>query len=1202
MAKRHEPPGDGKAIGSRARALRARFAALATGTILLGALAVGGMASPASAATIIDGCTIVANPTSATHANCTSRNLSNADLSGLNLAYANLSGSNLTKANLTGSNLSSANLTPANLSGANLLGANLSGANLSGSNLSGANLSGANLHGANLSGSNLSGANLSGANLSGANLSGSNLSGANLSGANLSGANLTGSNLSKAHLGEANLSGANVSGANLNAFFAATVMPNGTVNSSGSTITVSPGTASVPNGLTQAFAATAHYSDGTTIALSNNVSWSSSNAQVATVSPTGVATGVVPDPSHSATFPQAATIRATAGTVYGSGQLTVVAPNLVSLAVAPTSAAVVVGSTQVFTATGTYTDNATRVLTSATWSSTKTSVATISSTGVATGVGPGSAAIQASSGSTSGSATLTTVPVLGVTTASPLPDAVQGASGYSQRLASTGGTGAATWTLAPGSNPPPPGLSLAPDGTVSGTPTQAGSYSFTVQATDPGPPPQVATEVVAINVVTQIAITTASLPGGVAGARGYSQTLAAAGGTSPYTWGLAPGSTLPLGLSLAPDGTVSGALPASPGTVSFTVQATDHGSPAQQVTKTVTIPVASQLTVVSIASLVNGVVGQPFSQALGNSASGGTAPYAFTLAPGSNPLPPGLQLGPDGTLSGNPSQAGSYTFSIQATDAGNPSQSAAASVSLTVVAALSATPATSLTTIGVVGQPFDQSLVGTASGGVAPYSWAVATGSTLPPGINLSGDGTLTGTPTAAGSYTFTVQVTDHTNPSQSATTTVTLTVGPALTVTTTSLPDAVGGIAYSQTLSAANGSGILLNWSIVSGSLPDGLTLSPSGVISGSPTATVDTSSSFTVQVTDDSNPPQTATQALSINVDVPLVVSTSSLPDAQAGSAYDATLTTAGTPGPSAPEWFVLGDTLPPGLSLDTFTGAISGTPTTPNYPGTYNFTVQVLEGSAAATKDLSIKVAPLPLTVSYPACVRGSDPGACVNFPPLQQQLPTWDATKPYNQSLSAAGGFLPYTWTITSGDLPVPFCTQDRTDQTAFNGPPACTAGQIGTTILGSDQIYLPPPDGTYVFTAQVTDGSGTTASESLRLQVVNSNTGTETPPPSITTTSLPDDTLGSAYSATLAATGGSGGYFFTIVGGSLPGGLNLSTNGIISGASTAPAVVPGIYNFTVQVEDSFFITATKQLTISVPDPNNPGGTLNCIAGC
>jgi hypothetical protein len=1096
---------------------------------------VGGIAvaSPASAATVIDGCTIVGSPTPTTHTNCSGTNLSNANLSGLNLTYANLSRVNLTNANL------------------------------------------------------------SGANLTGANVSSSNLTGANLSGANLSGANLTGANLKSAHLGEANLSGANVNGANLSAFFAATVMPNGTINSSGSTITVSPGTASVPNGLTQGFAATGHYSDGTTIALTSNVGWSSSNSQVATVSPAGVATGVVPDASHSAAFPKTATIQATAGTVSGSAQLTVVAPNLVSLGVNPSSAAAVAGGTQSFTATGTYTDQATQDLTSsAAWSSTKTSVATVSPAGVATAVGPGTTTIHASSGSVSGSATLSTVAVLGVTTTSPLPDAVQGAPGYSQHLAASGGTGSTTWALAPGSNALPHGLTLAPDGTVSGAADTAGSYSFTVQATDPGPPAQVVTKVVAINVVSQLAITTTSLPGGVAGTQGYSQTLAATGGTSPYTWALAPGSSLPAGLTLATNGTVSGTLPASPSTVSFTVQATDHGSPAQQVTKAVTIPVASQLTLASTALVTNGVVNNPVSQFLG-SASGGTSPYTFAVAPGST-LPPGLALGTDGTLSGSPTQTGSYTFGVQVTDASSPPQSATATDSLTVVPALMAT-ATSLTN-AAVGQPFDQSLTGTASGGVPPYSWALAPGSSLPSGINLADDGSLTGTPTVAGSYSFTVLVSDHTNPSQSATATVSVTVAPALTLTTTSLPDATAGTAYSQPLTATGGSG-LFSWSVVSGSLPDGLSLSSLGVISGTPTATENSSSSFTVQVTSGSNPQQTATQTLSIKVNVPLVISTSSLPDAQAGSAYDATLTATGGSSGQTQEWFVLSGSLPPGLSLDTFSGTISGTPATPAYPGTYNFTVQVL-GGGAATKDLSIKVAPSPLSVSYPPCVRGNDPGVCANLPGLNQQLPTFDANGTYRQSLTAAGGFLPYTWSITSGDLPLQLCSQTRPDPGMFGGPPACAAGQIGTNIDGT--ILTKPFTGTYHFTAQVTDGSGQTASEALVLQVINGLTQTQQL--SITTTSLPDDPLGSPYSATVGAGGGGGGYLFTIVGGGLPGGLSLSLNGTISGTSTAPSVVPGIYNVTVQVQDAFEATATKQLSIRVPDPNNPGGGLTCIIGC
>lgn len=137
-----------------------------------------------------------------------------------------------------------------------------------------------------------------------------------------------------------------------------------------------------------------------------------------------------------------------------------------------------------------------------------------------------------------------------------------------------------------------------------------------------------------------------------------------------------------------------------------------------------------------------------------------------------------------------------------------------------------------------------------ASGGLSPYTFSVTTGS-LPTGLNLaSSTGILSGTPTASGSSTFTVQVADAETPAVVATQSYTLVVVPTLTITTTSLPAANIGVAYSGTL-AATGGVTPYTWSITTGSLPSGLTLnSATGAITGTPTAAG--TFTFTVTVTD--------------------------------------------------------------------------------------------------------------------------------------------------------------------------------------------------------------------------------------------------------------------------------------------------------------------------------------------------------------
>jgi Big-like domain-containing protein/galactose oxidase-like protein len=168
-------------------------------------------------------------------------------------------------------------------------------------------------------------------------------------------------------------------------------------------IAVTPVNASIAAGNTQQFAATGTYSDGSTQNLTSTAAWSSSAPGVATVRAGGLATGVTTG---------ASSLSATMSSITGSATLTVTAPVLVSIAVTPGNASIAVGTTQQFTATGTYSDSSTQNLTStAAWSSSDSSVATISnasgSQGLATTAGLGATTMQATSGAINGSTTLT---------------------------------------------------------------------------------------------------------------------------------------------------------------------------------------------------------------------------------------------------------------------------------------------------------------------------------------------------------------------------------------------------------------------------------------------------------------------------------------------------------------------------------------------------------------------------------------------------------------------------------------------------------------------------------------------------------------------------------------------------------------------------------------------------------------------------
>ncbi|HEX2569635.1 MAG TPA: Ig-like domain-containing protein [Polyangia bacterium] len=191
-------------------------------------------------------------------------------------------------------------------------------------------------------------------------------------------------------------------------------------------IAITPPTPSVPLGTTQQLTATGTYTDNTTLDLTTQVLWASSDPTIATVDNATGAQGLA-TPARTGTT----TVTATMGSVIGSTLLTVTAPRVVSIVVTPANPSVVDGLTQQFTATGTFTDNSVQnITTQVNWASSDSSVATISNTagsqGVATGVNPGTTTITAVLSGVTGMATLTVTPAqptsLMITPASPTLD------------------------------------------------------------------------------------------------------------------------------------------------------------------------------------------------------------------------------------------------------------------------------------------------------------------------------------------------------------------------------------------------------------------------------------------------------------------------------------------------------------------------------------------------------------------------------------------------------------------------------------------------------------------------------------------------------------------------------------------------------------------------------------------------------------
>lgn len=731
-----------------------------------------------------------------------------------------------------------------------------------------------------------------------------------------------------------------------------------------------------------------------------------------------------------------------------------------------------------------------------------------------------------SSGGSDSSTSPPPPPAALVVTTTSLPNAVVGAP-YAAALAAGGGVQPYAWSLTGGFLPP--GVTLAADGTISGTPTISGTYLLTVQVTDGATPPQSTTASLGITVLAtagSVQVTTASLPGGTV-ASAYSSTLVAAGGTSPFTWSLASG-TLPPGLSLDAAGMLSGT-PTTVGTYTFLVQVTDGSTPPESAQRQFTVDVGTAPLTITTTSLPNGVAGTAYSATL--AANGGATPYAWSVSAGA--LPPGLALdAATGAISGTPTTAGGYSFTVQVADSSAPQKVASQAFSVTIAVASNALNITTTALPdGVTTVPY--SATASAVGGTTPYTWSVMGGGGLPPGLALDpATGAVSGTPTAEGTYPFTLRVQDSSTPVKTFSAPFSIDVYAPLQVTTASLPDGVVGVAYSAPIDVVGGLPAYA-FSLASGSLPPGLTLSAAGSIDGTPTATG--TYGFSVQISDGANPTQTISASFSIAVGATLAVTTSSLPDGTAGVPWSQTLVAAGGVAPY--DWVIDAGALPGGIGLDAATGVLSGTPTT---AGSFAFTVTVTD---AATQSASraftvIVTAPTVLTIattSLAGAVQGD----------------------PYSASLTAVGGTQPYAWSISTGALPTGLTLDAAT-------------GAISGTPSGA---------GTSTFTVSVSDASASpqTATQALSISVA--------PRLFITTVSLPPGSTRASYTGTIGVNGGTSPYAFTISAGTLPPGLSLDgATGDIGGTPTTV----GAYAFTVTVTDAGAAqqTASRQFTIDI----------------
>ena len=246
---------------------------------------------------------------------------------------------------------------------------------------------------------------------------------------------------------------------------------------------------------------------------------------------------------------------------------------------------------------------------------------------------------------------------------------------------------------------------------------------------------------------------------------------------------------------------------------------------------------------------------------------------------------------------------------------------------------------------GVLGEFYSESL--DASGGDGPSSWSIRSGS-LPTGLSLtSSTGSILGTATSVGTSTFAVQVSSGW---QTAMRELSITIWDVVTIVSVQPKTGITGEVYADTLTATGGNGVY-TWSVVFGTLPSGLSLSPSGIVSGTPTARARNLVRFAVF----SAGSAASAAVFVVAIDQPQITS-SVLSNGRTGLPYTEQLAMTGGDGLSFNNaWSLVSGDLPPGLSLSG-SGRISGTPT---QAGTWTFRVSVTVYGVSAEGDITITI---------------------------------------------------------------------------------------------------------------------------------------------------------------------------------------------------------------------------------------------------
>ena len=555
----------------------------------------------------------------------------------------------------------------------------------------------------------------------------------------------------------------------------------------------------------------------------------------------------------------------------------------------------------------------------------------------------------------------------------------------------------------------------------------------------------------------------------------------------------------------------------------------------------------------TVPQIVDGFVGLPFSEQL--TATGGVPPYHFSLNP-ETPLPAGLTLSPSGLVSGTPATHTIALLAFSVTDSATPVPGFAGSNPQDL---LLNNPNLVITTgelaLAQVGHAYAQKL--SADMGAAPLHWSISAG-TLPGGLSLNaGTGAITGTPSQAGTSTFTVKVTDSATPTaQTATSSFTLTVDPTV------LPEVFvtngGNSVVNAFALGANGDAsplTTLGGSMTALDAPSAAAIDPTGrvYLANSANNTVTEYANGTVG----NSPPSSTIGGTATGLATPtaLALDANGLLYVANGPANTITVFASGAHDNATPVATIAGSatqlTYPSALAVD--------------HAG--NLWVANLQSNA--------------LTEYRPGSNGNVGPAATISGYLTGLNGPQGMTVDPAGDLLVAntyGNSITEYKTTDNGSPSPQRLLFGSSTGLSFPRGIDVDSAGNIyvANNVMNTVAVYAPSANNN-TGPMQVISGSGTGLRGPVGLAVA--------PPLALLTTKLAQARVGHRYDARLRAVLGTTPYRFTVIHGHLPRGISLSRSGRLTGRPGRR----GTYRFTVRVTDSTHrrhMTSTRRLVLRV----------------